>query len=238
MRGCCGLALIAPHFFVEDVTIASIAAIARQPTTQGGLRDAAGALPSRRRRARSAAGTTPGSNPGFRGWDITRHARRHRVADAAAPGRRRPLRHRRRRLRVASGRRAARCGRVLIPGGRALAAPRGRRPRPLDAIARFAGTCLRHELYCALVTRMIMHIRQGAPRCSRIDFQTEPARYRHWRLRVRRPGRASGHGRRPGRLAVRRLRAEAQLLRSRRRHRARRRGAAPALRAPRGARAS
>ena len=49
-------------------------------------------------------------------------------------------------------------------------------------------------------------------------------------------GGRAGHGRAGGRRAPARLRAEAQLLRPRRRHRAVRRGAAPALRAPRGRR--
>ena len=69
---------------------------------------------------------------------------------------------------------------------------------------------------------------------TRIDFQTDPSRYRHWKLAV------------DGDVAtltmdvdekgglLRRLRAEAQLLRSRRRHRARRRDRAAALRASAG----
>ena len=54
--------------------------------------------------------------------------------------------------------------------------------------------------------------------------------------RARRPDRDPRDGRRPGRRAPRRLRAEAELLRPGRRHRALRRRAAAALRASRGAR--
>ena len=69
---------------------------------------------------------------------------------------------------------------------------------------------------------------------ARIDFQTEPARYRHWKLEVRRRGGRADHGRRRERRPVRGLSAQAQLLRPRRRHRARRCRAAAALRASRG----
>ena len=68
----------------------------------------------------------------------------------------------------------------------------------------------------------------------RIDFQTEPARYRHWKLKF--DGDVAelimdvDENCRP----VRGLSAQAQLLRPRRRHRAQRRRAAAALRAPRG----
>ena len=71
---------------------------------------------------------------------------------------------------------------------------------------------------------------------ERISFDTDPSRYRHWRLEVDAPVATLTHGRRPRRRPARRLRAEAQLLRPRRRHRARRRRPAPALRAPGGAR--
>ena len=54
--------------------------------------------------------------------------------------------------------------------------------------------------------------------------------------RRRRPRRDADHGRRRGGRPVPGLRAQAQLLRPRRRHRARRRGAAPALRASGGTR--
>ena len=69
---------------------------------------------------------------------------------------------------------------------------------------------------------------------KRIDFQTEPARYRHWKLKF--DGDVAelimdvDENGRP----VRGLPAQAQLLRPRRRHRARRRRAAAALRAPGG----
>ena len=69
-----------------------------------------------------------------------------------------------------------------------------------------------------------------------IDFQTEPVALPPLAHRVRRRRRLSDHGRRSGRRAVRRLRAQAQFLRSRRRYRAQRRGAAAALRAPGSAR--
>ena len=71
---------------------------------------------------------------------------------------------------------------------------------------------------------------------TRIDFQTEPSRYRHWKLDDRRRGRdASARRRREGR-AVRGLRSQAQFLRSRRRHRTRRRHRAAAFRASASAR--
>ena len=69
---------------------------------------------------------------------------------------------------------------------------------------------------------------------ERIDFQTEPARYRHWKLQF--DGEVAelimdvDENARP----VRGLPAQAQLLRPGRRHRAGRRGAAAALRASRG----
>ena len=70
-----------------------------------------------------------------------------------------------------------------------------------------------------------------------IDFQTDPSRYRHWRIEcdgdvaylIMDVDQAGG---------LRRLRAQAQFLRPRRRHRTQRRGAAAALRASGGARAS
>ena len=61
-----------------------------------------------------------------------------------------------------------------------------------------------------------------------------PDRYRHWKLSARERRRLSHHGRERGWRPPARLQAEAQLLRSRRRHRAGRRRAAPALRASRG----
>ena len=72
-----------------------------------------------------------------------------------------------------------------------------------------------------------------------VTFETSPAQYKHWKLTFDGPIATLGMdvaGRRGP--AARRLRAEAQLLRPRRRHRAGRRAAAPALRAPRGARRS
>ena len=68
----------------------------------------------------------------------------------------------------------------------------------------------------------------------RIDFQTDPSRYRHWKLDGRRRRRHAADGRRREGRAVRRLRAQAQFLRPRRRHRARRRDRAAALRASAG----
>ncbi len=63
-----------------------------------------------------------------------------------------------------------------------------------------------------------------------IDFQTDPTRYRHWRIVRDGDIAPPHHGRRSGRRAVRRLRAQAQFLRPRRRYRTQRRGAAAALR--------
>ena len=81
---------------------------------------------------------------------------------------------------------------------------------------------------------------------GRTDSRTRP-RHEHDRFphravplssladRDRRRRRLPGHGRRSGRRAVARLRAQAELLRPRRRHRTERRGAAAALRASAGA---
>ena len=66
-----------------------------------------------------------------------------------------------------------------------------------------------------------------------IDFRTEPARYKHWKLALGVRRRLPHHGRERGWRAEARLQAQAQLLRSRRRHRARRCRAAAALRASR-----
>ena len=59
-----------------------------------------------------------------------------------------------------------------------------------------------------------------------------PSRYRHWRVADRGRRRDADHGRRRERRPVRGLSAQAEFLRSRRRHRTRRRRAADALRAP------
>ena len=67
-----------------------------------------------------------------------------------------------------------------------------------------------------------------------VSFQTEPSRYRHWRLAIDGPvATLTMDVDEQGGLRAR-LRAEAELLRPRRGHRAVRRGAAAAVRAPRG----
>ncbi|MBN9563463.1 MAG: alpha/beta hydrolase [Alphaproteobacteria bacterium] len=140
----CGLALIAPHFFVEDVTVASIAAI-RAAYDTGDLR---------RRLARYhtrvdvafRGWSEAWLNPGFRGWDITPlvpaieapmlllqgSEDRYGTTDQ---------------LRVAE--RAARSPvrTVLLQG--AEHSPHIEAPRPTaDEVARFARSVLQHELYC------------------------------------------------------------------------------------------
>ncbi len=71
------LALIAPHFFVEDVAVASIAAI-RAEYEQGGLR---ARLARYHRDVDAAFHGWNGAwlDPGFRAWDITDHLRRIRL---------------------------------------------------------------------------------------------------------------------------------------------------------------
>ena len=74
----------------------------------------------------------------------------------------------------------------------------------------------------------------SATRPHRSRSRPRPDQYRHWKLSIRRPRGDAGHGRAGRRRsAPERLQAETQLLRSRRRHRARRRAAAPPLRASR-----
>lgn len=71
------IALIAPHFFVEDVTVASIAAI-RAEYEQGDLR---ARLARHHRDVDAAFHGWNGAwlDPGFRAWDITAYLRRIRL---------------------------------------------------------------------------------------------------------------------------------------------------------------
>ncbi len=69
-----------------------------------------------------------------------------------------------------------------------------------------------------------------------VSFETAPDRYRHWKLDVRRPGRDARRWTCRRTPACAGLPPEAQLLRPRRRHRARRRDPAHPLRASRSAR--
>ena len=69
---------------------------------------------------------------------------------------------------------------------------------------------------------------------GRIDIQTHPDAYRHWKLSIDGNVARLGDGRRRERAPGAGLCAQAQLLRSRRRHRALRRDPAAALRASRG----
>ncbi len=71
-----------------------------------------------------------------------------------------------------------------------------------------------------------------------IDFQTDPTRYRHWKLSFDGPVATLTMDVDPAGGLFERLRAETQFLRPRRRYRTGRRGAAAALRASRGAHAS
>ena len=71
-----------------------------------------------------------------------------------------------------------------------------------------------------------------------VDFDREPSSYKHWALTFDGDGRHADHAGPTRRRPARRLRAQAELLRPRGRHRAARRGPAAALRAPRGARRS
>ena len=71
---------------------------------------------------------------------------------------------------------------------------------------------------------------------TRIEFQTDPSRYRHWKLTVDGDVATLLMDVDEKGCAVRGLRAQAQLLRPRRRHRACRCDRAAALRAPAGAR--
>ncbi len=139
-----GLALIAPHFFVEDITVASIAAI-RAAYDQGGLRTRLAHYHARVDVA-FRGWSDAWLNPGFRGWDIIGH-----VAAIAVPV-----------LLVQGGddrygtgaqllvaERAARCPvrTVLIPG--AQHSPHMEAPGPTtDEVARFARGVLAPELYC------------------------------------------------------------------------------------------
>ena len=70
-------------------------------------------------------------------------------------------------------------------------------------------------------------------RRDRVDFRTDPSRYRHWKLTFDGPVATLAMDVQRGRRAAPGLRAEAELLRPRRGHRAVRRGPAPALRASR-----
>ena len=139
-----GLALIAPHFFVEDVTIASIAAI-RATYGQGRLRNRLARYHARVDVA-FRGWSDAWLNPGFRGWDITRQlaaieapmlllqGSEDRYGTTAQ-------------LRVAE--RAARCPvrSVVIEG--AEHSPHLEASGPtIDEVGRFARDVLQHELYC------------------------------------------------------------------------------------------
>jgi len=140
----CGLALIAPHFFVEDVTVASIAAI-RAAYDTGELR---------RRLARYhmrvdvafRGWSEAWLNPGFRGWDITRQLAAINVPMLLLQGSEDRF-GTTAQLRVAE--RAARCPvrTVLLQG--AEHSPHIEAPGPTaDEVARFARGVLQHEVYC------------------------------------------------------------------------------------------
>lgn len=140
----CGVALIAPHFFVEDVTVASIAAI-RAAYETGKLR---------RRLARYhmrvdvafRGWSEAWLNPGFRGWDITRQVAAITVPMLLLQGGEDRY-GTTAQLRVAE--RATHCPvrTVLIRG--AEHSPHIEAPGPTtDAVARFARDVFQHELYC------------------------------------------------------------------------------------------
>ena len=68
--------------------------------------------------------------------------------------------------------------------------------------------------------RLGITVSDGTPAGAAVDFQTSPEQYRHWRLSVDGPVATLTMAGRSRRRPARRLRAEAQLLRPRRRHRA------------------
>ena len=129
--------------------------------------------------------------------------------------------------------------------GREGDATAGRRPLPaLGTTCYILATELSTVVACSPGTRygggrrLGITVSDGAPPpcVAAVDFQTSPEQYRHWRLSVDGPvATLTMAGRSRGRSAGR-LRAQAQLLRPGRRHRAGRRRPAPPLRAPRGPR--
>ena len=139
-----GLALIAPHFFVEDVTIASIAAI-RGTYGQGRLRNRLARYHARVDVA-FRGWSDAWLNPGFRGWDITRQLAAIEVPMLLLQGSEDRY-GTTAQLRVAE--RAARCPvrSVVIAG--AEHSPHLEASGPTtDEVARFARDVLQHELYC------------------------------------------------------------------------------------------
>ena len=165
---------------------------------------------------RSVAGTTPGSIRGFRAFDITEQVARIQVPVLALQGattRMAPTEQ----LRVLE--RAAE-----MPGGDA--ADRRRPP--------FAASGSERQATLEAIVPFVRECADGSGRCMhRLPDRSRPLS--PLAACVRWSGCDTDHGRRSGRRPVRGLRAEAELLRSRRRYRARRCGAAPALRASRGA---
>ncbi len=139
-----GLALIAPHFFVEDVTVGSIAAI-RAAYDQGRLRSRLARYHARVDVA-FRGWSDAWLNPGFRGWDITRHLAAIEVPMLLLQGSGDRYGSTAQ-LRVAE--RAARCPvRTAMIGG-AEHSPHMEAPGPTtDEVARFAREVLEHELYC------------------------------------------------------------------------------------------
>jgi pimeloyl-ACP methyl ester carboxylesterase len=139
-----GLALIAPHFFVEDVTVASIAAI-RAAYHQDGLRARLAHYHTRVDVA-FRGWSDAWLNPGFRGWDIVGYVAAIEVPMLLLQGgddRYGTLAQ----IWVAerAARRSVRA--VLIPG--AQHSPHMEAPGPTtDEVARFARDMLVPELYC------------------------------------------------------------------------------------------
>ena len=212
-----GVVLIAAHFFVEDVNIASIRGI-KATYDQGDLRDRLA------RYHRDVDVAFRGWNdawldPRFRAFDITEQVARIQVPVLALQGSGRPVWHRRSSCACWSAPRRARCETRLIAGARHAPHLEARQASPtLDAIVPFV------PRNCMLMAER---------RHDRFPDRAEPLS--SLAARVRRAGGDADHGRRSRRRPVRGLRAEAEFLRSRRRYRARRRGAAAALRASRGA---
>ncbi len=156
-----GLVLIAAHFFVEDINIASIARI-KANYEQGDLRQRLA------RYHRDVDVAFRGWNdawldPRFRAFDITDHVGADPGAGSGVAGRRRSLRH---------TRAASRAGtRGIVPS---RDAPDCRRPSraPSGSEGRDTGS-----------DRAVRAERPGGTSgMKRIDFETDPGRYRHWRL--------------------------------------------------------
>ena len=183
-----GLVLIAPHFFVEDVSDRRHRGGASGLSTTGDLRAALAPLSPRRRQrvpGWNGAWLDPASAP----WRIDEFLPYIRVPMLLVQGEHDPYGTRGAARASPKSWPMGRWRRVLVPGARHAPHLESRRRRCWTAVAGFAHRLLAvHEdlhynagppyRHCSM-----MHKRsREASACSRIDFQTDPSRYRHWRL--------------------------------------------------------